>query len=327
MGQFRYILQPYDGLHTRYSCPACGRRQVFSRYIDLEMNEHVAENVGRCNRAVKCGYHLTPKKYFESMNGSNQPLPQHSRSIGNSRARIPEKVSCDRISTIPEALLKKSMSNYENNHFFVFMKHLVGEMATKQAIAKYYVGTSKHWPGATVFWQVDSRGEVRTGQIMLYDPSTGKRVKKPYNHITWAHKVLKMADFELKQCLFGEHLLVNCPGKPVALVESAKTALIASVYLPQFVWLAVSSLTGLSIDRCKVIKEKEVILFPDLNGFEKWESRAKELSLRMPGTSFKISCLLEKGAEEMDRALGLDLADYLIRFDLTTFRKVNQRFL
>ena len=44
---------------------------------------------------------------------------------------------------------------------------------------------------------------------MLYDPTTGKRVKEPFNHISWVHKVIKQPEFELKQCLFGEHLLLG----------------------------------------------------------------------------------------------------------------------
>jgi len=56
---------------------------------------------------------------------------------------------------------------------------------------------------------------------MLYSPTTGKRVKEPFNHITWVHKALKQPDFNLKQCLFGEHLLQD-KTKPVAIVESEK---------------------------------------------------------------------------------------------------------
>lgn len=77
-----------------------------------------------------------------------------------------------------------------------------------------------------------------------------------------------MPDFELKQCLFGEHLLRD-KAKPIAIVESEKTAIIASVYLPQFIWLAVGSLTNLNAEKCSVLKGRTVTLFPDLNGFEK----------------------------------------------------------
>lgn len=72
---------------------------------------------------------------------------------------------------------------------------------------RYKVGTSKYWDGATVFWQTDNQNKVRTGKIMLYNPETGKRIKEPYNHVTWVHSVLHKGDYNLKQCFFGEHLL------------------------------------------------------------------------------------------------------------------------
>ena len=69
------------------------------------------------------------------------------------------------------------------------------------------MGTSKHWPGATVFWQVDISGRVRTGKVMLYNPENGRRIKEPHNYITWVHSLLKKENFNLRQCLFSEHLL------------------------------------------------------------------------------------------------------------------------
>ena len=36
------------------------------RYIDTEnSNQYIADNVGKCNHLDKCGYHYTPKQYFE----------------------------------------------------------------------------------------------------------------------------------------------------------------------------------------------------------------------------------------------------------------------
>jgi hypothetical protein len=75
---------------------------------------------------------------------------------------------------------------------------------------------------------------------MLNNPTTGKRIKEPFNHINWAQKVLKEPEYELKQCFFGEQLIDK--SKPVAIVESEKTAVIASGYLPQFIWLAAGSI-------------------------------------------------------------------------------------
>ena len=62
---YRFILEKYRGLSTRYTCPRCGRKHTFTRYIDTENNNnYISDNVGKCNRLDKCGYHYTPKQYF-----------------------------------------------------------------------------------------------------------------------------------------------------------------------------------------------------------------------------------------------------------------------
>ncbi len=153
---------------------------------------------------------------------------------------------------------------------------------------------------------------------MLYNPTTGKRVKEPFNHINWVHKVKETPEFVLKQCSFGEHLLID-KSKTVAIVESEKTAIIASIYLPQFIWVAVGSLSNLNADKCQILKGRKVVLFPDLNGFDKWRNKAKELSHL---ASFAVSDLLERKATEAERKQGLDIADYLLKFDLSDFARV-----
>jgi hypothetical protein len=124
-----------------------------------------------------------------------------------------------------------------------------------------------------------------------------------------------MSEFELKQCLFGEHLLSD-KSKAVAIVESEKTAVVASVYFPQFIWLAAGSLNNLSEERCNVLRGRRVLLYPDINGFEKWRIKAKELSHI---ASFQVSDLLEQKATAAEREQGFDLADYLIQFNIKEF--------
>ena len=62
---YRYQLERYRGRSSRYTCPQCGRKYTFTRYIDTENNnQYISDNVGKCNRLDKCGYHYTPKQYF-----------------------------------------------------------------------------------------------------------------------------------------------------------------------------------------------------------------------------------------------------------------------
>lgn len=86
---------------------------------------------------------------------------------------------------------------------------------------RYRIGTSNHWPNATIFWQIDQQQKVHTGKIMLYDYHTDHRVKDPFNHIAWVHKSENTKNFHLKQCLFGLHLL-RPDTKIVAIVEAEK---------------------------------------------------------------------------------------------------------
>ncbi len=303
MDSYRFILEPYKGIITRHRCPNCNKQRKFTRYIDTETNEHIHNTVGKCDRLDNCGYHYTPKQYFNE----NKSLPftptERPKKFSSPIRRI--------TSYIPEELFRVSLAHHENNNFSKYLVQLFGVDIASKLLSRYFIATSKHWRGATIFWQIDLKGKVRTGKIMLYDAITGKRIKKPFNHINWVHTVLKQPDFELKQCFFGEHLLID-KSKPVAIVESEKTAVIASVYLPQFVWLAVGSLNNLNAEKCIILYGRTVTLFPDLNGFEKWTQKAKELEHI---AIFTVSDLLEKIAVESERHQGLDVADYLIQFE------------
>ena len=62
---YRYQLERYRGRSTRHVCPQCHRKGTFTRYIDTYNNNiYISENVGKCNRIDKCGYHYTPKQYY-----------------------------------------------------------------------------------------------------------------------------------------------------------------------------------------------------------------------------------------------------------------------
>ena len=306
----RYILEPYKGMNTRYRCPNCQQRdKTFSLYIDTETGEHIHPTVGRCNRESNCGHHYTPKQYFQDNNISlDTPQPKAYKPRPVTPPPMP-------VSFVPVEIFKPSLKAHETNHFVQFLINLFGVEVASQLVSRYFIDTSKHWNGATVFWQIDTQGKVRTGKIMLYNPTTGKRVKNLELPVYWVHKALKQPEFELRQCLFGEHLLID-KTKPVAIVESEKAAVIASVYLPQFIWLAVGSLTNLNAEKCSILKGQTVTLFPDLNGFDKWSSKAKELSHL---TIFTVSDLLERKATEAEKKQGFDLADYLIKFDYKAF--------
>jgi hypothetical protein len=306
----RYILQPYTGRDSRHTCPQCNnRKRSFKLYIDTETGEPLADHVGKCDRIDGCGYHYPPRDYF-----AGQPamlrVPQHDTRSFN---------------TLPRNYVDKTTTEYWRNNFVQFLAKCVGMHTAVTLADRYKIGTSKHWPGATIFWQIDTNDRVRTGKVMLYNPEDGHRVKQPFNHVTWAHKLspksevlsqksnndsgLSTQDFRLRQCFFGEHLLTTDPFKTVAIAESEKTAVICSFVYPRYIWLASGSLEGINVDKCRVLKEREVILFPDVNGYDKWRMKAREMNLRYPAARFRVDSTLERTATWHERYIGIDMAD------------------
>jgi hypothetical protein len=176
-----------------------------------------------------------------------------------------------------------------------------------KAISNYYLtGTNLCWKNATMFWQIDNKEQIRGAKIMLYNKHTGKRVKEPYKHINWLHKAIKKPDFNLCQCLFGLHLINEDYQKDIAIVESEKTAIIMSIFLPEFIWVATGSKSNFKIDLLQPLKKRKCFAFPDKGEFNNWNNKATELNQQ--GYKIAVSNLLEK--TEFNN--GFDLADYYL---------------
>ncbi|MCG8902406.1 toprim domain-containing protein [Tenacibaculum finnmarkense] len=301
MNNYRYILEKYNGTKSRYHCPECNKPNQFTRYIDTQTNEHLNDAVGVCSRLVKCGYHYKPKQYFQDNNISFE-----TKAVPFVRKPPPPKPVTSYFNT---EVMAKSLSSKAPNFFLNFLNTLWFEEDVIKLAKKYNIGTSNKWNGATTFWQQDINGKIRSGKTMLYDPETGKRVKKPYNHIGWEHS--KIENFNLEQCYFGEHLLNEDKNKPIAICESEKTAIICSIYLPEFIWLACGSLNNLSKAKTKVLKGRNVVLFPDADCYDNWNNKIPKLA---KDVTFITSTLLRNKATEKEKEQGFDIADYLIQF-------------
>jgi len=318
MSEYRYILEPYKGMNSRYSCPGCGKPKVFSRYMDTQTGQYLPEQYGRCERLNNCGYFLDPYNdgYFKQVWQVEKEQRNYYRP-GNQ----PIKRRQTAISFIPADIYHKSQAGYDQNNFCRYLCSLFHKETAIALMQRFNVGTSRYWAGATVFWQVDTTGQVRTGKVMLYNTDTGKREKEVLpdgskrSLITWVHSALKLSDFSLQQCLFGLQQLSTFPATmPVAIVESEKTAIIATVYLPGFIWLACGSLTNLTNEKLQPLAGRKIALFPDLGAFNIWQGKAREIQ-KTVSCEITVSDLLEIRANDVDKANGLDLADYLVKRD------------
>jgi len=299
-----------DTLGKKFSCPSCGQKR-FVRMWDAEAKEYLPHEVGRCDRENSCGYHLTAKQYFESKGLGYKP-------------QIKEvEIKPEVIDLIPLDYVKQSMKHrtFMESNFAQWLCSLFGETIAEKALLEYLVGRSKNDNGkACIFWRIDSEENVRTGKIMCYNPETGKRNKEI--NPTWVHKALEPFNYKLP--FFGEHLLTEYPDKTIGIVESEKSAIIASIYMQDMVWLATGGNSG-----CKwrewsvynVLKDRKVILFPDFGYFNKktkrtcfaeWSERAEMIKEKMQ-CSITVSRVLEDLLQPEERLNDYDLADMLIK--------------
>ena len=283
-------LEKYSGRASRHKCPKCGAPHSFAYYLDGNTGQPIDKTVGRCNHESGCGYHYTPKQFFIDNPTERE---RHKEVMVQSLSPRQKK----EIGYIPFSYVERSVSyNSSFVHFLcgLFDRYSLESPIIERLMQDYALGATKD--GSVIYWQIDTKGRVRTGKVMKYNPETGHRIKDA-GGINWVHAIMKKQkllpdDYNLVQCLFGEHLLRIYPDRVVALVESEKSALIGTGVFPEYVWLATGGKSQLSTDNLKVI----------------------------------VSDLLEKNATEEDRANKIDLADWLIRYlsDGTVTNAINE---
>lgn len=305
----RFILQPYKGPSTRYECPSCHQTHCFTRYIDTEKVIAFPEYVGRCNHENSCGYHYPPRQYFKG-----NPNAKEEMNSGNVHFHHPSPILPEQMPEpyfFAPSLMDKTMCAYRNNNFYLFLESTFGSEITKRLVQKYHIGTSKLWNGATIFWQVDAQNVIRDGKIMFYDPLTGHRSHNTKRSVNWVHSQIHVGKERIRQCFFGEHLLARDVNSTVAIVESEKTAIIASCFIPQFIWIAVGGKDGMFRQgNFNLLKNRNVIFFPDLGMDMDW--RNKVGFCRAQGINAILYEYLKDHASEDQRKAGLDIADFLL---------------
>ncbi|MCX7552116.1 DUF6371 domain-containing protein [Xanthomarina sp. F2636L] len=280
---YKYYL---DKSSKKFPCPKC-QKKSFVKYVETETKQYLEDHVGRCDRESKCAYHFSPK--------GNTPV---TGLIVDYKPEIPTFHDQD--------IFTELCNNYMNNNLVKFLLTVFDPVDVKEVIFKFRIGTSNHWKGATVFLQMDRDLDIHAGKVMLYDEKTGKRVKKPFNCITWLHRVLRIKDFVLQQCLFGLHNITECGIKTIGIVESEKTVLFMSIYRRDIIWMATGSKANFKEKLIEPLKGRKIIAFPDKGEYEDWNKKAEQL--RKDGFDIMCSKLLEEyGLEEGD-----DLVDYIV---------------
>ena len=279
MKKFKYQLAKKG----KVICDGCGKKTAV-QYIESDTGNLVSGAM-RCDREQSCGYHKKPE--------SNDVIFIPKSEV------ITKEINYIPLQTLEDFYLLDKKHNLVTFLSTKFSKNQIH--ATKQL---YFI--SEHHKGETIFWQIDQLERVRSGKIMEYNPETGKRLKdaEGRSQIRWVHK----QPFNLKQCLFGLHLTKEDKIKTIAIVESEKTAVIMSMFEPEFLWLATGSKNGFKLEYLAPIKLRKIIAFPDKGCFEDWKIVSD--SLNDKGFNIEVNNALE---QEINCKIGEDIADEYLR--------------
>lgn len=280
----------------KYVCPNCGKK-TFVRYLDNEVKQYLGFEFGRCDREQKCGYWRKPES---------------NRTLTNFQSIHEKKIEYTYLS-LEDVQHHYLWEHWESDNLIRFLKSKLKKDQLDKIVLDYLPCTISLWNSqATIFWYINPLERVCRGKIMLYDPMTGRRVKKPKNLITsyhsLKHKAGHIGEYNIKPCLFGAHLINAYPEKEiVAVCESEKSACIMSAIFPKYIWMATGGLQNIKEESFRDIKSKMIVLYPDLGAYKIWKEKAANLSKN--GYDIEVSDLLERKGKGKQ---GLDIADYFI---------------
>ena len=344
MNEYRYKL---DKSSKKFVCPECNKKR-FVKYIDAETGEYLPEEFGRCDRESNCGYYLDPyKNGYAKMIQEQEQGKDVNFELKKPVFKAKPKAKKAEVH-IPINELRNTLKDYDKN---IFIQNLLNKIAfpfevedIEKIISLYRLGTVPE-TGAVCFPFIDVKQNIRAIQEKIFDATNHTDKSKKY-HTSWLHSRLQFSEYRNKplpdwlqgylnndtkvSCLFGEHLLSKYPHNPIALVEAPKTAIYGTMYFgfpeepTNLLWLSVFNLSSLNFEKCKVLKGRDVYLFPDASkqgtAYTTWSNKASEIESKLSGTRFIVSDLLEQCAPDRDKEQGNDLADYLILQDWKEYR-------
>ena len=122
MTEYRFSLQKYKR-GTKLSCPNCGKKQCFVKYIDNQGEITFPDYVGRCDHEQSCKYLYTPSDYFKD-NPMLIDYGKHSSiKASNLKPCLPPPTSF-----IDNELMERSLTNYAMNPLYIYLSGALAKM-------------------------------------------------------------------------------------------------------------------------------------------------------------------------------------------------------
>lgn len=286
----RFIL-PKKGV--KHTCPYCGSKKSFRRYVDATTGLELADNCGICDHKNRCGANYPPRELFRDNPQLKDALLHHDESLDSPNINMRKALRS--ISPItnaeqpqteffPHSWAEKAAGR-ESTFSRWFMQLPFLDEVKRQVLAEYYVGATEkdivvegqNRGKAAVFWMIDEQQRVHDAKLIAYNPD-GHRVQGWGNSMrSICEKRKKGPQLEqTEKVLFGLHLIDRYPEKTVCIVESEKSALICACQYPEHLWLATGGCGNLQASKLQPLMNRRIVVYPDSGEYRKWCERMKE---------------------------------------------------
>ena len=296
-------LEKYSSTN-RINCPKCDGKKTFTRFVTKDTNgstnprrfgDDVLENdlnVGACGRKDKCGHYKHPFAFYKEFFPEKITKKDNSQDQKETQERKILPKQEEKINYIQPKIINHFKKDIEQTalwHYLVESKKMDQDIV-RNTFEDYNIGHLPRHENSTLLPIQDAQGNFRTGKIYQFDKEKGSVLKtikedgQKLRQIFWLPKTLKIKG-NFQTCYFGQHLLTKYPKKPVALVESERTAIYMSCLYPQYNWLATMAMDSLNNPRIKsdlepfLMENHKVFLFSDKGQEQKWVNKIKDSNL------------------------------------------------
>lgn len=223
----------------KHTCPNCGGRKCFRRYVDEETGKELADACGICDHANRCGYHYPPRELFRDHpelrpDDSMKPDATNGNAADWSRMRWQLRYTSEeyhQTEFFPLSWAEKAAGR-ESTFSSWFMQLPWDDELKRKVLAEYYVGATEkdiivggeNRGKAAVFWMIDEQQRVHDAKLIAYNPD-GHRVQGWGNSMrSICEKSKRGPQLEqTEKVLFGLHLMDRYPEKRPSISWKARS--------------------------------------------------------------------------------------------------------
>jgi hypothetical protein len=312
----------------RSDCPHCGKKGKYSAYINIKTQELAPIEYGMCS---SCRESKRPPDNFvvgESANGADNQLAYYEA----------DTVNINLINSFYKS------RHYVNNNFIEGLEKRFGVDQVKRVVDLYKLG--RFDDSGVVFPYQYTDNHICTGKVIFFDDNLNRIKEGKKSYPRYLHNLIYQTDgffkynfndydidengnevlipFKLKLCLFGHNQIINDKQKTICLVESEKTAVLMSIVLPKFIWVASGGKTLIQDYKFLFFTGRKCLVFPDLseddNVYQYWYEKLSGYN-RKYGYDFEIIDYLSEfllNDEELIRKCKcqkFDIADFVVHFN------------